>query len=256
MIIKVQDASIQQIKQRVNESSIDQLNALIPQLKNDSRKGVQKILASLNRKINGYKSYLKLWEWEESSNYKVVGCDEAGRGPVAGPVVAAAVTFNNRPNLVGVKDSKRLNSSQREALASEIEEQALYFDVQFIDNDIIDELNILNATKLAMKNSVERVAKPDSLILIDGNFAIETKLKQKSIIKGDDKCGSIAAASILAKVYRDRYMEEMDKLYPEYGFSQNKGYPTKEHLDAIQTYGVTPIHRITFKGVKEVGKNA
>ncbi|WP_350344925.1 ribonuclease HII [Proteinivorax tanatarense] len=248
--INLQKTSITKIREIINESTMEELQFLIPSLKNDSRKGVQKILTTLNSKIAKYNNYLSLWELEESNNYNVIGCDEVGRGPIAGPVVAAAVTFDKRPSLFGLRDSKRLNERQREEFAFKIKKQALKFEVEFVDNRIIDEMNILNATKLAMFNSVESIANDDSLILLDGNFSIQTQNPQRSIVKGDDRCGSIAAASVLAKVYRDNYMREMDKLYPEYGFIQNKGYPTKEHLTAIKDHGLTPIHRVTFKGVK------
>ncbi len=183
-------------------------------------------------------------------NYKniknIVGCDEAGRGCLAGPVVAAAVMLA-RP-IKGLRDSKKLSKSQREALKLEIEKSAISFSVAFIDNYMIDEINILNASILGMHHALDKIIAKPALILVDGNrFKPYKDIAHETIIKGDDKFQCIAAASILAKTYRDQYMEEMHLQYPHYLWDKNAGYPTIAHRKAIKEFGTTPLHRLTFK---------
>jgi len=178
-------------------------------------------------------------------NY-LAGVDEAGRGPLAGPVVAAAVIFNKKINIKGVNDSKQLTENQREELFEKIISKALSYSVSIIDHNVIDEINILNATMLAMKQAVEGLnIKPD-LLLVDGNRAFISEIPLIPIIKGDAKSFSIAAASILAKVTRDKIMKNLAVDYPEYLWEQNKGYPTKQHRDIIKKIGPSPLHRKTF----------
>ncbi len=177
------------------------------------------------------------------------GVDEAGRGPLAGPVVAAAVVFPQGCRLDGINDSKKLSPKTREKLFDEIKKSALATAVAVIKPEIIDEINILRASLLAMEHAVKNLDTQPNYLLIDGKYPIRNQIQQKAIIKGDAKCCSIAAASILAKVTRDAIMDEYHFLYPEYNFRQHKGYPTKEHLEAIRNFGPSPIHRKSFKGV-------
>jgi len=176
----------------------------------------------------------------------LAGVDEAGRGPLAGPVVAAAVIFNKETNIKGVNDSKQLTENQREDLFEKIISSALSYSVSIVDHDIIDEINILNATMLAMKQAVESLEIKPDLVLVDGNKAFEYNSPVIPIVKGDSKSFSIAAASILAKVTRDRLMKNLAVDYPEYFWEQNKGYPTKQHRDIIKKIGPSPLHRKTF----------
>jgi len=176
----------------------------------------------------------------------IAGIDEAGRGPLAGPVVAAAVVLPENIFISGLNDSKKLSEKRREELYSIITEKAIAYDVGIVDEKIIDELNIINATKMAMEIAVESLKVTPELLLIDAVALDALKVQQKSIIKGDALSISIAAASIIAKVTRDRLIEEMDEVYPEYGFKKHKGYGTKEHIEAIKKFGICPIHRTSF----------
>ena len=176
----------------------------------------------------------------------IAGIDEAGRGPLAGPVVAAAVILPENIFINGLNDSKKLSEKQREELYAIITEKAIAYDVGIVDEKIIDELNILNATKMAMEVAVESLKVKPDLLLIDAVKLDSLKMKQKSIIKGDALSISIASASVIAKVTRDRLIDEMDTTYPNYGFKKHKGYGTKEHIDAIKKFGICPIHRISY----------
>ena len=181
----------------------------------------------------------------------ISGVDEAGRGPLAGPVVAAAVIFSPNIDIVDLDDSKKLSPKKREELFLEIKERATTYGVAVIGHRIIDEINILQAARLAMKQAVDQLNPIPDLLLIDGNQKIESTLDQWTIVKGDSKSLSIAAASVLAKVTRDRIMDDYHKLYPQYEFNRHKGYGTKLHRTLIQEYGPCPIHRSKFKGVSE-----
>ncbi len=178
---------------------------------------------------------------------KICGIDEAGRGPLAGPVVVAGVIMPENSMIEGINDSKKVSEKKRELLYDKIIEEALSYSVAVIGQDIIDDINILSATKEGVTKVVEELdVKPD-LILVDALEHINTKgIPYEPIIKGDAKCYSIAAASILAKVTRDRIMREWDLVYPKYGFAKHKGYGTKMHMEAISEYGLTPIHRRSF----------
>ncbi len=178
----------------------------------------------------------------------IAGVDEVGRGPFAGPVVCAAVILPlEKKNLIeGIDDSKKLKEGERERLAELIKERAIAYKICEVDNKTIDRINILQATKLCMKQAVEGLAVEPDVVFVDGNFKIDISLPQQTLIKGDALSYSIGAASILAKVYRDRLMCEFDKIYPQYGFAQHKGYGTKMHRDAIREYGLCEIHRRTF----------
>jgi ribonuclease HII len=179
------------------------------------------------------------------------GVDEAGRGPLAGPVVAAAVIFPAKINIVGLDDSKKLSPKKREELYPQIQAEAIAYGVAIVSREVIDEINILQASRLAMKKAVEQLQPVPDLLLIDGNQKIDSTLDQWAIVKGDSKSLSIAAASVLAKVTRDRIMEDYHKLYPQYEFHRHKGYGTKLHRALIEEHGPCPIHRSTFKGVSE-----
>lgn len=191
-----------------------------------------------------------LWEIERSLKEKgysqVAGVDEAGRGPLAGPVYAAAVILPDGAELSGINDSKKLSPKKREELFDKITEVAVSYAIFSVDEKEIDEINILNATHKAMNGAVKSLSKTPDYVIIDGNSIKGMELPHQTVVKGDAKSISIAAASILAKVARDRYIDEMGKLYPEYGFEKHKGYGTKAHTDAILEHGVCPIHRRTF----------
>lgn len=176
------------------------------------------------------------------------GCDEAGRGCLAGPVVAAAVILPKKFQHPYLNDSKQLTLKQRETLRTTIEEQAVAWAVAMVDNDEIDEINILNASIVAMHRAVEQLKVTPTLLLIDGNrFHPYKKIPHHCMIKGDARFMSIAAASVLAKTYRDTWMEEAHQMHPAYRWNKNKGYPTREHREAIALNGITPLHRKSFK---------
>ena len=181
----------------------------------------------------------------------ICGVDEAGRGPLMGPVVAAACVLPEGIVIEGLNDSKKLTEKKREYLFDIICEKALYYSIVSVDEKTIDKINILESTYLAFSKSIENLSVMPDVALIDGNRAKNIPVDFETVIKGDSLSQSIAAASILAKVSRDRYIVRMDELYPQYGFKKHKGYGTKDHLDAIKKFGPCPIHRLTFKGVKE-----
>jgi ribonuclease HII len=175
------------------------------------------------------------------------GCDEAGRGCLAGPVFAAAVILNEKKPIRGLDDSKKLTETQRNELRLEIEERALSYGVAMLCNNDIDKYNILRASFMAMHAALDKLQTEPALLLIDGNRFIPYKtIQHECIVKGDGKYQSIAAASILAKTYRDEFMREAHLLHPHYGWDTNMGYPTRAHRDAIRQYGVTSLHRMTF----------
>lgn len=177
----------------------------------------------------------------------ICGIDEAGRGPLAGPVVVAGVIMPTDSKIEGVNDSKKVSEKKREKLYDQIIEEAISYSVAIIGHDVIDEINILNATKQGVTKVVEELEKKPDLILIDALQKIDTKgVPYESIVKGDAKCYSIAAASILAKVTRDRIMREWDEVYPQYGFAGHKGYGTAKHIAAIKEHGLCSIHRRSF----------
>jgi len=176
----------------------------------------------------------------------LAGVDEAGRGPLAGPVVAAAVVFCKNTFIKDVNDSKQLTENQREKLFDKIIIKALSYSVSIIDHNVIDEVNILNATMLAMKKAVDGLNIQPDLVLVDGNRKFQSEIPVIPIVKGDAKSFSIAAASILAKVTRDRLMKNLAIQYPVYLWEQNKGYPTKQHREIIKMVGPSPLHRKTF----------
>lgn len=176
----------------------------------------------------------------------VCGIDEAGRGPLCGPVCAAAVILPVDCEIEGINDSKKLSEKKREKLYDEIIQKAVCYSVSMVPSDVIDEINILQATFLAMRNAVAALSVKPDLALIDGNQKPGLAIEERTIVKGDAKSVSIAAASILAKVTRDRYMLTLDEKYPEYQFARHKGYGTKLHYEMLSQYGLCPEHRRTF----------
>ena len=191
-----------------------------------------------------------MWLIEKSHFEKGITCicgvDEAGRGPLAGPVCAAAVILPPNLEIPGLDDSKKLTDKRRRELFPIIKEQAIAYGIAFASHEEIDEINILQATYLAMERAISSLSVRPELALIDGNRAKDFGLPVQTVVKGDSLSASIAAASILAKVTRDDYMEEMAKTYPQYSFEVHKGYGTKLHYEKIAAFGPSPIHRITF----------
>ena len=185
-------------------------------------------------------------EYREKGFNIICGVDEAGRGPLAGPVYAAAVILPSGCVIEGLNDSKKLTEKKREKLFDEIKEKALAYGIASADEKEIDEINILNATFLAMKRAIDSLSVKPDLALIDGNQKPHTDIEEVTVIKGDAKSMSIAAASVLAKVSRDRFMLETAEKYPQYEFARHKGYGTKLHYEKIAQYGVCDIHRRTF----------
>ena len=204
----------------------------------------------------------KIWNAEEKLQYEralqakgyryIVGVDEVGRGPLAGPVVCAAVVMPLEESdlIIGVDDSKKLSAKKREELAEIIKKKAIAYTMVEVNEKIIDEINILEATKLGMKQAIERLGlpngEPPEIVLTDGNMTLDISLPQHSVVHGDALSYSIGAASIIAKVYRDKMMDEFAKQYPYYGFEKNKGYGTAAHIQGIKEHGLCPIHRRTF----------
>ena len=191
-----------------------------------------------------------LWEIQNqyaAQGYRLIcGVDEAGRGPLAGPVCAAAVILPQGFEIPGLNDSKQLTDKKRRELYPIIMGEAISYGIAFVDEQRIDQDNILNATFQAMKSAIHQLWPRPDLALIDGNRTTDFGVEAIPVVKGDAKVASIAAASILAKVARDQYMEAIDAVYPQYGFAVHKGYGTKRHYEAIETYGPCPIHRRTF----------
>ncbi len=192
----------------------------------------------------------EFWKYEaemkEQGFARICGADEAGRGPLAGPVYAAAVILPYGENIEGLNDSKKLSEKKREELFDIIIRKAVGYGIACAEVEEIEEINILNASFLAMRRAIERINPMPDFALIDGNMVRNIPVCAKSIVKGDSLSASIAAASILAKVSRDRLLKEYDEKYPQYGFSKHKGYPTKAHYEAIEKFGPCPMHRLSF----------
>lgn len=192
----------------------------------------------------------ELWKYEhkcyEEGHQLICGVDEAGRGPLAGPVCAAAVILPRDLQIEGLNDSKKLTEKRREALYDVIIEKAIAYGIAFASEKEIDEINILQATFLAMRRAVEQLSTQPDMVLVDGNREPDLPMPLMTIVKGDSQSANIAAASILAKVTRDRLMMEQDAIYPQYGFALHKGYGTKAHYAALTEHGACPIHRMTF----------
>ncbi len=245
--------SLKQIEEQVQVKTVDEAIEYLLTLQNQST-GVAKLLekyykikAKHNAELERLERMLSFEKQARSEGYKyIAGVDEAGRGPLAGPVVAAAVIFAEGVKIQGVNDSKKLSEAQRESLFEIIKEKAVAYGIQAIDENRIDEINILNATKQAMTKAIEQLKPSPDCILLDAVRLENIQTKQVSIIKGDSLSFSIAAASILAKVTRDRLLKQYDEIYPEYGFAVHKGYATPQHISAIKNFGLCPIHRLSF----------
>lgn len=247
--------SIAQIKVRLAEI-LDEKHPYVKSLRQDTRQGVQKLLQQFDKKIakaqqlvNKYQEMHSFEEVALNNGYRLIaGIDEVGRGPLAGPVVAAAVILAPDTVILGLNDSKQLSAQNRENLVKEIEEKALAIGIGVIEPAEIDRINIYQASKQAMIVAVEKLSVTPDYLLIDA-MNLTLAIPQEKIIKGDARSVSIAAASIIAKVYRDDLMAEYDQQYPGYGFTNNAGYGTKEHLNALEKQGITPIHRRSFSPV-------
>lgn len=234
------------------KDTVATMNQFIESYKDDQRNGVQKLIERANKVIINYNAELERVEFMltferqfESAKY-IGGIDEAGRGPLAGPVVAACVVLDKNDPILYVNDSKKLNAKKREELYDEIINRSVAYGIGVVSETDIDDINILQATYKAMKIAIDACEfKPDHL-LNDAVIIPGVDIPQEKIIKGDAKSLSIAAASILAKVSRDRLMVAYDELYPEYGFAKNKGYGSSDHIQAIKEIGATPIHRQSF----------
>ena len=203
-----------------------------------------------------HRLYFPWWasmdELFDRAHGRVAGVDEAGRGPLAGPVIAAAVILDPEHPVAGLRDSKKLTETRRAALFDEITGNALAWAVGRAEVEEIDSINILQATLLAMRRAVEHLVPEADAVLVDGNQCPQLACPVQAIIKGDDKVAAISAASIIAKVSRDREMLELDSLYPGYGLARHKGYPSRMHLEALQNLGVTPIHRRSYAPVRRL----
>lgn len=246
--------SISEIKEILSSCSMEALPEQLEKFEADSRKGVQNLLTSFRKKYDKHLQELARLEeiltyergcWE--AGYELVaGIDEVGRGPLAGPVVAAAVILPKECKIEGVNDSKKLSAKKREELYDIILEKALSYGIGIVSNERIDEINILQATYEAMRDALSQLSPKADYILADAVTIPRVSTPQRGIIKGDAKSMSIGAASIVAKVYRDRLMEAFEEVYPGYGFGANKGYGSAEHIEGIKKLGITPIHRKTF----------
>ena len=200
--------------------------------------------------MDGNCRYFENQAWQEGARH-VAGVDEVGRGPLAGPVVAAAVVLLADFQPDGINDSKKLTERKRLTAFERICDQAVGIGVGVIDADVIDRINILQASLLAMAVAIDRLVPQPDYLLVDGNQPVKRAIAQKTLVRGDSRSVSIAAASIVAKVTRDRLMKDYHRLYPAYGFSRHKGYPTQAHRDALHAFGGCPIHRRSFKGVPD-----
>lgn len=244
--------SIMDIRDELEQASPEEIDALLQAYQSDERKGVQNLLKRILReqeKLEAEKKRLegmKVFEKKYESFSSIAGIDEAGRGPLAGPVVAGAVILPRDCNILYLNDSKQISAKKRDALYEEIRDKALAYGVGIVSPERIDEINILQATYEAMHQAIGNMDLSPDLLLVDAVTIPNIAVRQIGIVKGDAKSVSIAAASILAKVTRDRIMVEYGEEYPEYGFSQHKGYGSKAHVEAIRKYGPCPIHRRTF----------
>ena len=254
--MKFSNHTIKEIKNYLKE--IDVTEKIITRLQDDSRKGVKKLAKKYRKKKEKEIKELERWKQmnklEDKLRYEgyelVAGLDEAGRGPLAGPVVAAAVILNPECKIIGLNDSKKMSLEKRERLFTEIENKALAVGTGIVENDMIDEINIQQASFLAMEKALHCMDFIPDYLLVDGNREIsEVEYRQRAIIDGDAKVNCIAAASIVAKVTRDKIIDQYDQIYPQYGFINNKGYGTQEHIKALKEHGPSPIHRYSYSVV-------
>ena len=243
---------ISEIKKVLEAAEEAELPLLMEQYGKDEREGVKKLLEKCQKKLDAYSKELertenmKMYEKKYGEYSYICGIDEVGRGPLAGPVVAAAVILPKDCNILYINDSKKLTEQKREELYDQIMKQAVSVGIGIVSHERIDEINILQATYEAMRQAVGKLSVTPDLLLNDAVTIPELPMKQVPIIKGDAKSISIAAASIVAKVTRDRMMVELDRFYPEYGFAGNKGYGSAVHIQALKEIGPCSIHRRSF----------
>ena len=243
---------ISEIKTILETTSLNELLKKINYYESDEREGVKKLIIRARKRLEDYEKELvrteqmKQYEKEYAKYSYICGIDEVGRGPLAGPVVAAAVILPKDCHILYINDSKKLSEAKREELYEQIVEQAVSIGIGIVSEKRIDEINILQATYEAMREAVSNLNVIPDLLLNDAVTIPNLPMKQVPIIKGDAKSISIAAASIIAKVTRDRMMVEWDKLYPDYDFASNKGYGSKKHIEALKEVGPCNLHRKTF----------
>ena len=246
------EQKIGEIREILQAASVDELPAFIAAHEKDERAGVQALINKAKKRRLDYEKELlrteKMKEYERkyASFSHICGIDEVGRGPLAGPVVAGAVILPRDCQILYLNDSKQLSEKKREELYEVIMENAVSTGLGFVSPERIDEINILQATYEAMRQAIGKLEKEPDLLLNDAVTIPGVEIRQVPIIKGDAKSVSIAAASIIAKVTRDRLMVQYDEIYPEYGFASNKGYGAAAHIEALKKYGPTPIHRRSF----------
>ena len=244
--------SIQAIRDRLEQTKVEDLLEFVTKYETDERSGVQKLVSTARKRRESYLAELsrtesiKKYEKEYDNYLYICGIDEVGRGPLAGPVVAGAVILPKDCRILYINDSKKLSAAKREELYDEIMEHAVATGIGMASPERIDEINILQATYEAMRQAIGNLKVSPDLLLNDAVTIPKVEIPQVPIIKGDAKSISIGAASIIAKVTRDRMMEEYDRIFPGYGFAGNKGYGSAEHLAALQKLGPTPIHRRSF----------
>jgi len=246
--------SLKQIKQYLLSVNLDEIPEVIKVYSNDTRIGVNKLIQQYKKKYINYQKELQRTQaiskyeidyYQKGKNY-IAGIDEVGRGPLAGPVMTCAVILPKGCNILGINDSKQLSAKQRQFLCMQLKKAAIDISISLVESDEIDRINILKATQKSMAQSINNLTVTPDIVLTDAIHIPNINIEQLSIIKGDNKSISIAAASIIAKVTRDKLMVDYSKKYPNYGFEKNKGYGTKEHIEAIKKYGLCPIHRRTF----------
>lgn len=243
-----------EIKAIVDATHLSDYPEMIKELSRDSRAGVNKMAQTLEKRLENHQMEMDrltvMKQIEESFRQKgfklIAGMDEVGRGPLAGPVVSCAIVLPEDSIVEKVNDSKKLSAGTRSDLYDQLLESAVAIGVGVVENTDIDEINILQATKKSMRLALNQLKESPDLVLVDAVELPGLEMEQKAIIKGDERCYSIAAASIIAKVYRDRMMALYHEEYPMYQFRSNKGYGSKEHIDAIKKYGLCPIHRRSF----------
>lgn len=250
----MEEKKIGVIKAELEAVSIAEIQSFIDAYTSDERGGVQKLVETARKRQEKYLAELertenlKKYEKEYAQYTYIAGIDEVGRGPLAGPVVTCAVILPKDCDILYINDSKKLSAAKREELYDEIMDKAVAVGIGMVGPERIDEINILQATYEAMRQAISKLDPQPDVLLNDAVTIPGVNIKQVPIIKGDAKSISIGAASIIAKVTRDRMMEEYDHIFPEYGFASNKGYGSAEHIAAIKKYGPTPIHRRSFIG--------
>ena len=251
--------SIGEIKDEFQAASGEELPEIIRRYETDQRSGVRRLVENAERKLAALEKEkeriekLRIYEKKYGEYEFICGIDEAGRGPLAGPVVAGAVILPKDCRIIYINDSKKMNEKKREELYDIIVEKAVSYGIGYASPKRIDEINILQATYEAMREAVAKLTSKPDLLLNDAVMIPGVEIRQIPIIKGDAKSITIGAASILAKVTRDRLMKEYDKVFPEYGFGGNKGYGSAAHIEALKKYGPTPIHRRSFIKNFELG---